>query len=113
METRKRTIINLLIPSILCLAILFVYKFLVIIAPTFAQMSLRLRIGISGMTFGVPYYLLAMILFFAGIGAHNPDAPGIKIAGRPFNADLKLTNPVNHIIFSTLVLFSSLGIIFL
>lgn len=85
------------------------YSVMVKYAAAIAGMSLLFKSGLYGLVFGSIYYFAALFGFFMQTQASEPGA--MLIAGRPFQTSRSLTNPTNHIIASSMLLFASFSIL--
>ncbi len=85
------------------------YSVLIKYAAVIATMSLLLKSGLYGLMFGGVYYFAALFGFFMQAQTSEPGMT--LIAGRPFKTSRSLTNPTNHIIASSLLLFASFSLL--
>jgi len=85
------------------------YSILIKYAAVIAGMSLLFKSGVYGLVLGGIYYFAALFRFFMQAPTAKPGA--VLIAGRPFQTSRSLTNPTNHVIASSLLLFASFSLL--
>ncbi len=111
MEANRQTMTGLLLAAATFQFAAMGYVFFQYIFPSINQMSLLTALGISGIMIGAPYHSTAISIFF--LKKKPVELPaGVKIiAGRPFILNLCLTNPANHVVAASILIFVSLGLL--
>jgi len=85
------------------------HSLLIKYADAITRMSPLFKSGLYGMVFGSIYYFAALFDYFMQAPASEPGT--VLIAGRPFQVSRSLTNPTNHVIASSLLLFASFALL--
>lgn len=82
--------------------------------PGIAALKTQQKTGIVILLVAVPYYFSSLIAFFFSPQtlACQEEKKGIEIVGRIFYIDTTFGNPGNHLVFSTVLIFLSLAILF-
>ncbi len=99
---------NFLVGILLLLLLLqssnMLYSFIQV-SPAFAKLGPVMKVAIFAMPVAVIYYFAALAFFF--LQETNPETtPGqLLIAGRAFRPNWSPTNPTNHVVLATLLLF--------